>query len=260
MTKNGTTRSLFELTGKVALVTGASKGIGETIAHALAEYGASVVVSSRRQEAVDSVAQQIQSRGFEAAAIAANMGRMEQVEALVDNVVSEYGALDIIVNNAATNPVYGSIDQTDSGAFDKIIDVNLKGPLMLCNKAYPILKARGGGSIIHLSSIGGLTPEKGIGMYSVSKAALINLTKAMAQDWGKDNIRINAICPGLIKTKFSEALWRDDQNRERFLSKIPMGRLGETQDLAGLAVFLASEASAYCTGGFYMVDGGYAAA
>ena len=156
-------------------------------------------------------------------AIAANMGRMEQVEALVDSAVSQYGALDIIVNNAATNPVYGSIDQTDSGAFDKIIDVNLKGPLMLCNKAYPILKARGGGSIIHLSSIGGLTPEKGIGMYSVSKAALINLTKAMAQDWGKDNIRINAICPGLIKTKFSEALWRDDQNREAFSEQNPDG-------------------------------------
>ena len=185
---------------------------------------------------------------------------LKGLESLCDALPRLVRRLDIIVNNAATNPVYGSIDQTDSGAFDKIIDVNLKGPLMLCNKAYPILKARGGGSIIHLSSIGGLTPEKGIGMYSVSKAALINLTKAMAQDWGKDNIRINAICPGLIKTKFSEALWRDDQNRERFLSKIPMGRLGESQDLAGLAVFLASEASAYCTGGFYMVDGGYAAA
>ena len=130
---------------------------------------------------------------------------------------------------------------------------------MLCNRAHPILKQRGGGSIMHISSIGGLTPEKGIGMYSVSKAALISMTKAMAQDWGRDGIRINAICPGLIKTKFSEALWNNEENRDRFLGRIPLGRLGTIEDLGGLAVYLASDASAYCTGGVYMVDGGYIA-
>ncbi|MDB3944325.1 glucose 1-dehydrogenase [Gammaproteobacteria bacterium] len=259
MTSQNRIRNLFELEGKVALITGASKGIGEAMARGLAEFGAKVVVSSRKADAVELVAESFRADGLEASGIAANMGRIEDIEALVDQVVRVYGGLDIVINNAATNPVYGPIQQTDERAFDKIIDVNLKGPFALCKKAYPIFKERGGGSIMHISSIGGLTPEKGIGMYSVSKAALINLTKAMAQDWGSDNIRVNAICPGLIKTKFSEALWSDEANLKRFLHSIPLGRLGMADDIAGLAVYLASDASAYCTGGVYMVDGGYAA-
>jgi NAD(P)-dependent dehydrogenase (short-subunit alcohol dehydrogenase family) len=259
MTPQNRIRNLFELEGKVALITGASKGIGEAMARGLAEFGAKVVVSSRKADAVEAVAESFRADGLEASGIAANMGRIEDIEALVDKVVGVYGGLDILINNAATNPVYGPIQQTDERAFDKIIDVNLKGPFVLCNKAYPILKDRGGGAIIHISSIGGLTPEQGIGMYSVSKAALINLTKAMAQDWGPDNIRVNAICPGLIKTKFSEALWSDEANLKRFLHSIPLGRLGRADDIAGLAVYLASDASAYCTGGVYMADGGYAA-
>jgi NAD(P)-dependent dehydrogenase (short-subunit alcohol dehydrogenase family) len=259
MTSQNRIRNLFELEGKVALITGASKGIGEAMARGLAEFGAKVVVSSRKADAVEAVAESFRADGLEASGIAANMGRIEDIEALVDQVVRAYGGLDIVINNAATNPVYGPIQQTDERAFDKIIDVNLKGPFALCNKAYPILKDRGGGAIIHISSIGGLTPEQGIGMYSVSKAALVNLTKAMAQDWGPDNIRVNAICPGLIKTKFSEALWSDEANLKRFLHSIPLGRLGRADDIAGLAVYLASDASAYCTGGVYMADGGYAA-
>jgi NAD(P)-dependent dehydrogenase (short-subunit alcohol dehydrogenase family) len=259
MTSQNRIRNLFELDGKIALVTGASKGIGEAMARGLAEFGAKVVVSSRKADAVEAVAESFRADGLEASGIAANMGRAEDIAALVDKVVGVYGGLDILINNAATNPVYGPIQQTDERAFDKIIDVNLKGPFELCKKVYPILKDRGGGVIIHISSIGGLTPEQGIGMYSVSKAALINLTKAMAQDWGPDNIRVNAICPGLIKTKFSEALWSDELNLERFLQSIPLGRLGRTDDIAGLAVYLASDASAYCTGGVYMADGGYAA-
>ena len=259
MTSQNRIRNLFELNGKIALVTGASKGIGEAMARGLAEFGAKVVVSSRKADAVEAVAESFRADGLEASGIAANMGRIEDIEALVDKVVGVYGGLDILINNAATNPVYGPIQQTDERAFDKIIDVNLKGPFALCNKAYPIFKDRGGGAIIHISSIGGLTPEQGIGMYSVSKAALINLTKAMAQDWGPDNIRVNAICPGLIKTKFSEALWSDEANLKRFLHSIPLGRLGRADDIAGLAVYLASDASAYCTGGVYMADGGYAA-
>ncbi len=187
------------------------------------------------------------------------MGSIEDIHALVDKTVETYGGLDIIINNAAANPVFGPIQNTDERAFDKIIDVNLKGPFELCKKAYPILRQRGGGSIIHISSIGGLTPEPGIGIYSVSKAAINNLTQAMAQDWGKDNIRVNAICPGLIKTKFSEALWSDDKILNRFLKQIPLGRAGTTDDVAGLAVFLSSDAAAYCSGGIYRVDGGYAA-
>ena len=250
---------LFQLDGKVAIVTGASKGIGEAIARGLAEFGAKIVVSSRKQEAVDAVAETFKNDGFEAIAIAANMGNVEEAHALIDQSVDAYGGIDIIVNNAAANPVFGPIQKTEERAFDKIIDVNLKGPFELCKKAYPILKQRGGGSIIHISSIGGLTPEPGIGIYSVSKAGLINLTKAMAQDWGAENIRVNAICPGLIKTRFSEALWGNEPILERFLQHLPLKRVGTSDDIAGLAVYLASDAAAYCTGGVYLIDGGYAA-
>jgi NAD(P)-dependent dehydrogenase (short-subunit alcohol dehydrogenase family) len=250
---------LFQLDGKIALVTGASKGIGEAIARGLAEFGAKVVISSRKQDAVDEVARGFRADGLKATGIAANMSSIEDIHHLVDKTVETYGGLDIIINNAAVNPVLGPIQNTDERAFDKIIEVNLKGPFELCKKAYPNLKQRGGGSIIHISSIGGLTPEPGIGIYSASKAAINNLTQAMAQDWGKDNIRVNAICPGLIKTKFSEALWSDDKILNRFLRHIPLGRAGTADDVAGLAVFLASDAAAYCSGGIYSVDGGYAA-
>jgi len=252
-------KPLFQLDGKVALITGASKGIGEAIARGLAEFGAKVVVSSRKQNAVDAVAKEFQVAGLNVTGIAANMGKVEEAHALVDKTVKAYGGIDIIINNAATNPVFGPIQQTEERAFDKIIDVNLKGPFELCKKAYPILKERGGGSIINISSIGGLTPEAGIGIYSVSKAAIINLTKAMAQDWGTDHIRVNAICPGLIKTKFSEALWNNEDILQRFLQQIPLKRVGTADDIAGLAVYLSSDAAAYCTGGVYMIDGGYAA-
>ncbi|MDH3389101.1 MAG: glucose 1-dehydrogenase [Gammaproteobacteria bacterium] len=251
--------SIFQLDDRVALVTGASKGIGEAMARGLAQFGAKVVVCSRKQEAVDTVAAAFRSDGLEATGIAANLGNIEDIQPLIDRTVEVYGGLDIIVNNAAVNPVFGPLQNTDEHAFDKIIDVNLKGPFELCKKAYPILKRRGGGSIINISSIGGLTPEAGIGIYSVSKAAVINLTKAMAQDWGADHIRVNTICPGLIKTRFSEALWNDEETLNRFVNHIPLGRIGEPEDIAGLAVYLASDASAYCTGGVYMVDGGYAA-
>ena len=259
MSKQNRIQPLFQLDGKVALVTGASKGIGEAIARGLAEFGARVVISSRKQEAVDAVAEAFQADGLQAIGIAANMSSIEDIHALVDNTQDAYGGIDIIVNNAAVNPVYGPIQDTDQRAFDKIIDVNLKGPFELCKKAYPILRQRGGGSIIHISSIGGLKPEAGIGIYSVSKAALVNLTQAMAQEWGADNIRVNAICPGLIKTRFSEALWSDDKILDRFIKHIPLKRAGDPDDVAGLAVFLASDAAAYCSGGLYLVDGGYTA-
>ncbi len=260
MAKTGQFESMFRLDGKIALVTGASKGIGGVMARALAEFGASVVLSSRKQEAVDEIARRLESDGLDATAVAANVGYIDDVERLVERTLEVYGGLDIVVNNAAANPVYGPLQDTDQRAFDKIIDVNLKGPFELCKRAYPIMRRRGGGSIINISSIGGLIPESDIGIYSVSKAAIISLTKAMAQDWGADNIRVNAICPGLIKTSFSEALWNDNETRERFEKRIPLCRIGGAEDIAGLAVYLASDASAYCSGGYYMVDGGYAAA
>ena len=259
MPNKNRTSQLFRLDGKVALVTGASKGIGEAMARGLAESGARVVLSSRKQDAVDAVAGEFKADGLEAIGIAANMGNTDDIQSLVDKTVGVYGGIDIIINNAAANPVFGPIQNTDQRAFDKIIDVNLKGPFELCKKAYPIMQQRGGGSIIHISSIGGLTPEAGIGIYSASKAAIISMTKAMAQDWGADNIRTNAICPGLIKTKFSEALWNDESSFDRFVNRIPLGRIGEPGDITGLAIYLASPASAYCSGGVYTVDGGYTA-
>jgi NAD(P)-dependent dehydrogenase (short-subunit alcohol dehydrogenase family) len=259
MNDNSRIRQRFDLTGKVALLTGASKGIGEAMARGMAEFGATVVLSSRKQEAVEAVAQAFREDGLEAIAIAANTGQPEDIEALISQTVARCGGIDILVNNAAANPVFGPIQNTDTRAFDKIIDVNLRGPFELCKQVYPIMRTRGGGSIINISSIGGVTPEAGIGIYSVSKAAILSMTQAMAQDWGADNIRVNAICPGLIRTRFSEALWGDDEILARFLQQTPLARAGEADDVAGLACFLASDAAAYCSGGAYTVDGGYLA-
>ncbi len=252
--------SLFRLDGKVALVTGASKGIGAAMARGLAEYGASLVLCSRKHDAVEAVADELRGAGLEAIACTANVGNPADIEALVDTAVASYGGVDILINNAAANPVFGSIENTDERAFDKIVEVNLKGPFELAKRVQPIMRERGGGSIINISSIGGIRPEANIGIYSVSKAAIISMSKAMAQDWGEDNIRVNAVCPGLVKTRFSEALWQDEATLERFVRRIPLGRIGEADDLAGLAIYLASAASAYCSGGVYMVDGGYSAA
>ncbi len=250
-------KSKFDLKGKVAIVTGASKGIGLSIATALGQSGARVVVSSRKQEAVDAVAAELKKEGIDAIAIAAHVGDMNDVRNLADKTNAHFGGIDIIVNNAAANPVFGPVVETDESAFNKIMDVNVKGPFELCKRAYPIMQARGGGSIINISSIGGVSPEHFLGIYSVSKAAIISLTQVLAKEWGPDGIRANAICPGLIKTKFSRALWDNDEISNRFIKSLPIQRIGEPDDVAGLALFLASDASAYSTGGVFLADGGY---
>jgi len=249
-------RQRFDLTDKTALVTGASKGIGAAIARALAELGARVVVSSRKQDAVDAVAGEIAEAGGEASAIAAHAGDLEQVRGLVDATVERYGRLDVVVNNAATNPVFGTLEETDEAVFDKIMNVNVQGPLELGKRALPVMREQGGGSVINISSVGGLRPESMLGLYSVSKGALISLTKVMAKEWGEYGVRANAICPGLIKTKFSEALWSNEDLVAENLEHQPIKRLGEPEDMAGLACFLASDAAAYCTGSVYVADGG----
>ena len=247
----------FRLDGRVAVVTGASKGIGEAIARGLAEFGATVVVSSRKQEAVDAVAEALRADGFEAHALACHVGDVDAIYAFVDEVVATHGGIDIVVNNAATNPVFGPVEATDGMAFDKIVDVNLRGPFELCKRALPSMRARGGGSIINIASIGGLTPEAGLGIYSVSKAALVSLTAVMAKEWGADGIRANAICPGFIQTKFSRVLWQNDAVMGEITTRLPLGRIGQPEEMAGLAVFLASDAASYCTGGVFLADGGY---
>jgi NAD(P)-dependent dehydrogenase (short-subunit alcohol dehydrogenase family) len=241
----------------VAVVTGASQGIGASVARALAEFGARVVVSSRKQDAVEAVAEGIRAAGGDARAVAAHAGDPAQLRRLVDETVAAYGGVDVVVNNAATNPVYGPVADQGADAFAKIMAVNVQGPLELARMCYPHMRARGGGSVVNISSVGGLTPEPGLGLYSVSKAALISLTQVLAKEWGRDNVRANVVCPGLIRTKFSEALWSDDRLVRQMMALQPIQRVGEPEDVAGLVLFLASDAAAYCTGGVYTADGGY---
>lgn len=249
-------KQVFDLTGKVAVITGASKGIGEDIARLFARFGARVVVSSRKQEALDELAADIRAQGGEATGIAAHVGDMEQLNALVDKTLATYGGIDILVNNAASNPVFGPSLDCDGAAFDKIMQANVKAPFELSKLCYPSMKARGGGSIIMMSSIAGHTPDPGLGMYSVSKASLNMLTKVLAKEWGPDGIRVNAICPGLIKTKFSQALWQDDKVLKHFVGRLPIARMGTTDEISPLALFLASSASTYSTGSLFYADGG----
>ncbi|MFT5914136.1 MAG: NAD(P)-dependent dehydrogenase (short-subunit alcohol dehydrogenase family) [Flammeovirgaceae bacterium] len=246
----------YNLEGKVAIVTGASKGIGEAIAESLAEAGAKVVVSSRKQDQVDEVAKRLTENGGEAIGIAANVGNTEDVENLIEKTIAHFGGVDILINNAATNPVFGPVTDTDLSAFDKIMDVNLKGPFYLSQLAFKSMKARGGGSIVNISSVEGLSPGFGLGVYSVSKSALIMLTKVMAKEWGGYNIRANVICPGLIKTKFSEALWNNDKTMDMVMRKQPIKRIGQVEDLVGLTLLLSSDAGSYSTGSVFTVDGG----
>jgi NAD(P)-dependent dehydrogenase (short-subunit alcohol dehydrogenase family) len=250
------TQPQFNLQGKVALITGASKGIGESMARLMAAAGAKVIVSSRKQEALDALAQDIKSQGGEAIGIAAHVGDISQVHTLLEKTIATYGGVDILVNNAAANPVFGPVVECDTAAFDKIMDVNVKAPFELGKLVYPLMKSRGGGSVINISSIGGLSPEPHLGIYSVSKSALIMLTKVMAKEWGRDNIRVNAICPGLIQTKFSQALWQNEEILKRFLKATPLNRMGQPDEIGALALFLASDFSAYCTGTVFTADGG----
>lgn len=248
---------MFDLKGKVAILSGASKGIGRSMALALAEAGASIVVSSRKLEAVQAVAEEIRERGGRAVPIACHMGSQPDIESLVAAAVKEFGGVDIVVNNAATNPVFGPVLNTDAATFDKIMDVNVKGPFQLMKAVHPIMEQRGGGSIINIASVGGISPEPFLGIYSVSKAALISLTKVAAQEWGAAKIRVNVICPGLVQTKFSAAIWQNEAILNHAIGTLPLGRMAQPDELAGMALFLASDAASYCTGGVYPVDGGH---
>ncbi|MBO0930489.1 glucose 1-dehydrogenase [Fibrella aquatilis] len=249
-------KAVFDLTNKVAIITGASKGIGEDIARLYARFGAKVIISSRKQEACDALAAEIRAEGGEATGIAAHVGDMDQLAQLVEKTMATYGGVDILVNNAASNPVFGPSLDADGGAFDKIMQANVKAPFELSKLVYPSMKARGGGSIIMISSIAGHTPDPGLGLYSVSKAAMNMLTKVLAKEWGTDGIRVNAICPGLIKTKFSQALWQDDKTLAHFTKRLPIARMGTTDEISPLALMLASDASSYTTGSFFYADGG----
>lgn len=247
----------YDLSGRTALITGATRGIGRAIAQAYAQAGATVIVSSRKEPAVTAVTAELRAAGYEAHGIPANVGRAGEPETLVARSLERCEAIDILVNNAAANPIYGSLAEATSEAFDKIVAVNLKAPFELGKLVLPSMIARGGGVVLNISSIGGISPEPGLGVYSVSKAALVSLTKVMATEWGRHNVRANAICPGFIRTDFSAVLWKDEARVNSVLADTPIARLGTPEDVAGLALYLASDAAGFCTGGVYMVDGGY---
>jgi dehydrogenase/reductase SDR family protein 4 len=246
----------FRLDGRTAIVTGASRGIGAAIAMALAEAGASVVVSSRKKEAIEETAHRITAAGGKAHAVVAHAGIDADQERLVAEAVKVFGGVDIVIANAATNPVFGPVLDVDAGVFDKIMQVNVRGPLMLAKAAHPHLSAHGRGSLVFISSVGGISPEPLLGLYSVSKAAVLSLSKVLAKEWGPD-VRSNVICPGIVKTKFAEAIWSNDAIVEATIKTQPIPRVAEPEEIAGMALFLASDASSYCTGGVYVVDGGH---
>jgi len=248
---------MFDLTGRVALVTGASRGIGEAIAKAYAQRGARVVVSSRKQEACEKVAQEIVAAGGESVAIACHIGDMEALAKLFDTVEQRFGRLDVLVNNAATNPYYGHILDTDLGAYQKTVDVNVRGYFFASIMGGRLMRKGGRGSIINVASVNAVRPGPLQGIYSVTKGAVLNMTKAFARECGPEGIRCNAILPGLIRTKFAGALLADEQQLQHYVGDNPLRRVGEPQDLAGAAVFLASDASSYVTGEFLVVDGGF---
>ena len=252
-----TTKHLFELDGKVALITGSSKGIGLALAEVLAEYGAKVVVSSRSQDSVDEVAKNLRAKGHTVMAQACHVGDSEQRKILVNKTIETYGGIDILINNAAINPVFKGLESMSEEIYDKMMNVNLKAAFDLSNLCFPYLKDSKGSSIINIASVEGLKPSFGLGLYGVTKAALIMLTQVQAKEWGKYGIRSNAICPGLIQSKFSSALWQNETIMKQVVKELPAGRMAQPQELTGLAVYLASDAGSYSTGGIYTVDGGH---
>jgi NAD(P)-dependent dehydrogenase (short-subunit alcohol dehydrogenase family) len=252
-----TMSELFDLTGRVAVVTGASRGIGEAIATEYAARGARVVVSSRKLDACTEVARRIKESGGEAAAVACHIGDIDALGALFDAVERMYGRLDILVNNAATNPYYGHVLDTDLAAFQKTVDVNIRGYFFSSVLGGRLMRKGGGGSIINVASVNGVRPGPLQGIYSITKGAVLNMTKVFARECGPDGIRVNAILPGLIRTKFAGALLSDPAQVERYVGQNPLRRVGEPRDIAGAALFLASDAASYVTGEFLVVDGGF---
>lgn len=247
----------FHLEGKKALVTGGSRGIGRSIALGLAEAGADVVIASRKLPDLEAVAQEITQMGRKALPVAANVRHLPEIDNLVKKAINEFGRIDILVNNAGTNVVYESVFNIDEKAWDIIIGLNLKGYFFLSQAVGKIMRDKGGGSIISTASETGIRPGVGMGVYSISKAGVMMLTKVLAQEWGQYNIRANAIAPGVVKTRLSTALQSNPVIRERTEDSTALGRLAEPEEIVGAALFLASDASSYMTGQILVLDGGH---
>jgi NAD(P)-dependent dehydrogenase (short-subunit alcohol dehydrogenase family) len=246
----------FDLTGKVALITGSSRGIGLATASSMARAGARVVISSRKAGVCEAAAEGLVAQGYEAIAVSCNVGRFDELERLVDTTLEKWGRIDILVCNAAINPVYGPTASVADDIFDKIMATNVKGVWKLCNRVIPQMAERRDGAVIVMSSVGAFRGDKAIGLYCVSKAAEVQLVRNLALEWGPYNVRVNAILPGLIMTDFARALWEDPVRRNTEEAKTALKRMGKPDEIAGVAVFLASPAAAYITGQTIVVDGG----
>ena len=250
------TTTLFDLTGRLALVTGASRGIGEEVARLLADQGAHVIVSSRKQDACEKVAESIRANGGQASAFACHIGELEQIEAIYQYIQQEHGKLDILVNNAAVNPYYGHIVDTDLRAFQKTVDVNIRGYFYMSSNACKLMQGNGG-AIVNVASVNGVRPGDKQGIYSISKSAIIGMTKSFALECGPDNIRVNALLPGLTDTKFAGALTGNEEVLNVWLKQIPLRRYAQPSEMAGTILYLVSDASSFATGSCITVDGGY---
>jgi len=246
----------FNLSGKVALITSASRGIGEAIALSLADYGAYCILVSRKIEALEKVVDTITSRGGKARAIATHMGKLSEIENLFSQVKDTPGRVDILVNNAATNPYFGDMLGADEGVWNKTFEVNLKGPFFMIQHAARIMAETGGGSIVNVSSINGIKPALLQGIYSITKAGLISMTRAFAKELADKNIRVNAVLPGLVETKFSEAIMENEMVYKYAVDMIPMKRHAQPGEIAGAVVYLVSDAASFTTGSIMVVDGG----
>ncbi len=245
----------ISLEGKVALVTGASRGIGKAAAMGLARAGADLVIAGRKLPDLESSAAEIRSAGRKCLPVAAHVGRLTEIESLVRRAGNEFGTIDILVNNAGTNPTLAPSIDVDERAWDAIMNLNLKGLFFLSQAVARVMRAKGGGRIINVSSIAGIRPDR-LPVYSISKAAVIMATKVMAREWARFNIRVNAIAPGLIKTRFSEALWKNPEIMEESMARTPMARMGQPEEMVGAILYLASDASSYVTGQVVALDGG----
>ena len=251
--------TLFDLTGRVALVTGASRGIGEQIAVTLAAHGAHVILSSRKTQACEAVAERIRAAGGKADVYACHIGDLEQIEGLFEFLDNRGLALDVLVNNAAANPYFGPTVDTTIDAFNKTVDVNIRGYFFMCARAAKRMAKQGRGSIINVASIAGVVPVPMIGIYSITKAAVISMTKTFAAECGAQGVRVNALLPGPTATRFAAALIDDPQARDEALKRLPLGRIAAPDEMAGTVLYLASDASTFTTGACINVDGGFLA-
>ena len=247
---------MLNLTKKAAIISGGSKGIGKAIAMKFAEAGANVVICSRKKENLDSAVNEAESNGLTLIPVECNTSNNDSIQSVVDYAIEKFNRVDILVNNAAANPYYGPILNSEDSHWDKIFDVNVKGYFNFAKACSKTMIANNSGKIINVASIAAKTPLEGLGVYNISKAAVVMLTKVLAKELGEHNINVNTLAPGLIKTDFSKALWENEDTHNKIVKSIPQGKMGSPDDISGMALYLASEASDFVTGSIFTVDGG----